>query len=226
MVSGKPFDVAEARKRSVDNLQRLYAFVVGLAVTEMMRRMLNPLVADYALWLMFTAFLFTVVPFYHGANRYLDATYVTRERNAKHFALMLDFIFLFLEGLLLFALAMQGSNREAFYTLLAVLFVFDAIWVGFTNLTGEGETDKVPSYTAWAIVNLLAAALLMVSIWSNVFLFEFWSGEAAKNIALLVIAIGRTVYDYISVWPFYYPYGQPPTYDNIPAPRPAPPPAV
>src|SRR5690349_850145 len=80
VANGETFDAKEARKRSVDNLQRLYTFVVGLAVTEMLRRMLNPLATDYAVWLMFTAFLFTVVPFYHGANRYLDATYVTGER--------------------------------------------------------------------------------------------------------------------------------------------------
>lgn len=225
-MNGKPYDAKEARKRSVDNLQRLYTVVVSLAVTEMLRRMLNPPAADYASWLMFCSFLFTVVPFYHGANRYLDATYVTGERTAKHFALMFDFIFLFLEGLLLFALAMQAPNRELFYTLLAALFVFDAIWVGFTNFTGEHESDKVPSYTKWAIVNIAAAAMLMVSVWSNLFV-EFWANDLAKNVALVVTAIGRTCYDYISVWSFYYPRGEEsPPYDNIPAPRPAPPPAA
>jgi hypothetical protein len=223
-VPQKIYDTKEARKRSVDNLQRLYTFVVSLAVTEMLRRMLSPLSTDYAAWLMFVSFLFTVVPFYHGATRYLDATYVTGERTAKHFALMFDFIFLFLEGLLLFALAMQATNREWFYTMLAVLFVFDAIWVGFTNLTGEHASDKVPSYAKWAIVNVLAAAALMVSVWSNIFA-EFWRNDVAKNIALVVIAIARTVYDYISVWSFYYPPGEEAArYDNIPAPRPAPPP--
>lgn len=221
----RTYDPKEARKRSVDNLQRLYTFVVSLAITEMLRRMLSPMSMEYGRWLMFVSFLSTVVPFYHGANRYLDATYVTGERSAKHFALMFDFIFLFFEALLLFALAMQAANREWFYTLLAILFVFDAIWVGFTNLTGENPRDRVPRYTKWAIVNVCAAAALMISVWSNV-IGEFWANDVVKNIAVVIVAVGRSVYDYMSVWSFYYPPGdETPRYDDIPAPRPARPPS-
>jgi hypothetical protein len=72
----------------------------------------------------------------------------------------------------------------------------------------------------WAIVNVVAAAALMISARSNLFV-EFWATEVAKNIALVATAIARTVHDYISVWSFYYPRGEEsPRYDNIPAPRP------
>src|ERR1051325_6616791 len=101
----------DARKRSVDNLQRLYSVVVSLAVTEILRRLLigyaaGGTIAGYKEWFMFVSLIFTAVPFYHGANRYLDATYVIGERSAKHYALMVDFIMLFFEGLLFFGLAM------------------------------------------------------------------------------------------------------------------------
>ena len=85
-------NMSEARKRSVDNLQRLYAVVISLAVTEAVRRTvfgsqstdppeLSAISANQ--WLILTSFLLTVIPFYHGANRYLDATYVTKERSAS-----------------------------------------------------------------------------------------------------------------------------------------------
>ena len=112
-------NLTEARKRSVDNLQRLYTVVISLAVTESLRRLLMNFssrheVAGYKEWLMFVSLIFTVVPFYHGANRYLDATYVTEERSAKHPALIVDFIMLFIEGLLFFGLAMVTTDENLF----------------------------------------------------------------------------------------------------------------
>jgi hypothetical protein len=223
-------DLDKARTRSVDNLQRLYTVVVSLAVTESLRRLLTPLVTPnmeppgYDSWMMFVSFLVTVVPFYHGANRYLDATYVTGERRATTHALMIDFIALFLEGLLLFGCAMLVGNAKGFYTLLGCIFVFDAIWVGFTRLTVLVEDGERPSYKIWAGVNLAAAAALFVSFWSNILRWDFWSSALAANLAALGIAIGRTVYDYVSVWSFYYPDDAKSGAGLIPAPLPAPPP--
>ena len=98
--SSKP-NFPEARKRSVDNLQRLYTVVVSLAVAEGLKHLLIPKTGvpiTSTDWLLFSSLLATVVPFYHGANRYLDATYVTNERKAKHNVLILDFLVLFVEA--------------------------------------------------------------------------------------------------------------------------------
>ena len=104
-------DLDRVRARSVDNLQRLYAFVMSLAFAESLRRSLltrdnnvDLSIANWDRWLMCLALIVTVIPFYHGANRYLDATYVTGERTAKRFSLMVDFIFLFVQALLMFTL--------------------------------------------------------------------------------------------------------------------------
>ena len=217
-------NLAEARKRSVDNLQRLYTVVVSLAVTESLRRLLvnystSGQVAGLSEWLMFVSLIFTVVPFYHGANRYLDATYVTEERSAKTAALMVDFIMLFLEGLLFFGLAMVMANEAHFYTVLAGLFLLDIIWVGTTNLTATGESDKMPGFAKWAFINFLAFSALLIFVWSNVLNFQFWQTDRARSIALVTVAIVRTVFDYVRVWHFYYPSDALP-----PAPPPAPPP--
>lgn len=220
-------DLKEARKRSVDNLQRLYTVVISLAVTESLRRLLigfsvSGTVAGYKEWLMFFSLIATVVPFYHGANRYLDATYVTEERSAKHYALMIDFIILFLEGLLFFGLAMVMANEALFYTVLAALFLLDIIWVGITNLTAINETDKMPGFNTWASINFLALAALLIFVWSNLLNWEFWQSDTVKSFALMGVAIARTVFDYIRVWWFYYPADNEPPSENLPAPPPAP----
>jgi FtsH-binding integral membrane protein len=217
-------DLKEARKRSVDNLQRLYTVVVSLAVTEILKRLLinEGKSASYKEWLMFVSLIFTLVPFYHGANRYLDATYVTGERSAKHHALMVDFIMLFLEGLLFFGLAMVTANESLFYTVLAVLFLLDIIWVGSTNLTATRDEDKMKGYVTWAGINCIALIALLLFVWSNLLNWEFWSSDLAKSIALVGVAIIRTVFDYVRVWKFYYPADDDLKSDNIPAPAPAP----
>lgn len=193
-------DIKEARKRSVDNLQRLFAFVVGLAVTEALRRTLSPLASDYAQWLVFTTFVVTAVPFYHGTNMYLDATYVLGSRTSRQYALMLDFIFLFVEGLLLFALALQTDDLRRFYTLLAILFVFDAVWVRVTVITTDAHSAADTIYARWAVVNVSAAALVLFLVWSPLI-----RSDVVRNLALAATALGRTIYDYRAVWRLYYP---------------------
>jgi hypothetical protein len=224
-------DLREARKRSVDNLQRLYTVVVSLAVTESLRSLLvgfkaTNIVADYTQWLMFLSLIVTVVPFYHGANRYLDATYVTGERSANQYALMVDFIFLFFEGLLFFGLAMVTSNEALFYSVLSCLFLLDIIWVGATNLTASSEADKMQGYKGWAFINFFAFAALLIFVWSNLLNWEFWTTPTVKSIALVGVAVARTVFDYLRVWRFYYPADGESVSGNLPAPAPAPLPSL
>jgi hypothetical protein len=224
-------DLDAARTRSVDNLQRLYTVVVSLAVTESLRRLLTAALdrrpenhPQYDSWLMFSALLITVIPFYHGANRYLDATYVTHERRAKPEALMLDFVMLFFEGLVLFVLATMVGRAPAFYTSLGVLLVFDVLWVGLTLLTAASKEDRFPLYRRWAIINLVSACVLVGSFWSNIFNWNIWRTDDARNIAVFVIVLLRTAVDYILVWRFYYPTGEAQGFGIMAAPAPAPPP--
>ena|SRR3990172_7533638 len=218
----------EARKRSIDNLQRVYTVVVSLAIAESLRRLFAsqdppafslPLPATIAAM----ALIVTVVPFYHGANRYLDATYVTGQRGAKSGALMLDFVAIFVEGIVFFLLALLVGSEASFYTLLSGLFLFDAAWVGLTRLTSEGRDEPGSKYVIWAGANVLAAVLLLLSHWSNLLNWEFWSSQNVRTLASGAIALGRTIFDYASVWSFYYPPAPEDRY-LMPVPRPAPPP--
>lgn len=69
-----------AQKTSVENLQSLYSLVVGLAlanaVLKVARGELEPVPVDLTTLPLFLGFLVTLVPFYHGALRHLDATYI------------------------------------------------------------------------------------------------------------------------------------------------------
>jgi hypothetical protein len=223
-------DLKTGRTRSVDNLQRLYTVVISLALTEYLRRLLTdvvtgPSLPGYNRWLMFVSLVFTVVPFYHGANRYLDATYVTGERSAHRGALMIDFLVLFVEGLGFFAVAMLAfKGREYFYTGLAALFVLDAGWVWLTNLMASSPEHRMAGFTPWAMVNVVAAALLCIFVWSAVLGHSFWNTAIATNIALMIVTISRTIYDYHAVWNFYYPKDSTDFEMGLPAPPPAPPP--
>lgn len=219
----RTIDFTEGRKRSVDNLQRLYSVVISLAVTEMLRRVLLantsntvPDLSKVALeqWLMLISFLFTVVPFYHGASRYLDATYITKERFAPRAALLIDFIFLFVEGVLFFVLAEFIGNQQAFYSTLAILLALDAIWVGLStklwSISPEDHEDPRSSsrtrYWPWAIVNVIALVAIWVSARTNI-----WLDGPTQSISLAGITVLRTILDYVLVFRFYYP----PDYSEI-----------
>jgi hypothetical protein len=173
-------------------------------VTEALRRVLTSGAAGYSKWLMLASFLVTVVPFYHGGNRHLDATYVTSERAAKPYALMIDFVFLFLEAILLFALAVQIDTLQVFYTLLVALFLLDIAWIGFTYIAGLDPNLSGPGYAKWVVMNLIAGAAIALFAWSNLF-GNVWATDIAKDIALATVAVGRTIFDYILEWEFYYP---------------------
>jgi len=206
-------DIDKARTRSVDNLQRLYTVVVSLAVTESLKGLLSNVssggvLPTYDRWLMFVSLIVTVIPFYHGANRYLDATYVTEERSSKYSALMPDFIVLFVEGLLLFVLAMVSKDENIFYPALAGLLILDTVWVLITTHKASTKYGKAPHYIFWAIINVIASCLLCIFVWSHKLFDEpIWGSPTYRSIALMLVVIIRTIIDYISVWQFYYPKG-------------------
>jgi len=232
---GRP-DMSKARERSVSHMQMLCAVVFGIALTKMLSSLMQEILRTglsldffcqhYGQILVFVSFLFTLIPFFHGALRYLDMSYITQERHVQSYALIFDFCVLFAEAVLFFVLAWLSFNRDAFYTVLSVLLVLDIGWVSLCRFTTNkrpwhrssderpysdpaGKED--PGFAKWAVVNTVALAAIVVSVWSHL-----WSSEVAKNVILMSIAVARTVYDYLSVWDFYYPP------DDIPAPRPAP----
>jgi hypothetical protein len=203
----------EARKRSIDQLQRLYALVAGLAATEVLRRVFNtsgdkPLIR----WLALVSFFFLLVPFYHGAHRHLDDTYVLGLRQPKKDQfLLVDFAAFFLEALLFFLLALCVNDPEVFFRYVIALLVVDFFWVLSTKWTssvtplGQQIYEEVEKHRYWAYVNICIAAFLALlaltrTSWEianggNEWLFSWMCG-------LIVV---RTILDYYFTWQVYYP---------------------
>ena len=217
----------KARERSVNNLQRLYVIVVSLGITFFLKNLIEVvnnagilnLAGYYSYLFLFVSFIFIVIPFFHGANRYLDSTYVIDERSGKSYGLLIDFLALFLQGLILFVLSQVASvSVEAFYITLAILLFVDIVWVGLTYFTANNEQEYKPGFKKWALINTIAIFLILLILYSNLLI----SKDIVKNLFLLMIVIARTIFDYVIVWNFYYP--QTPQTALIPAPLPAQPP--
>ncbi len=216
----------KGRERSVGQLLWLYTIVISLATVECLRQLLSgygvtgkapglPAVAAAI------SFLATVAPMCHGVSRYLDATYLAGERQAMPGALLVDAVMVALQAVLLVALAILVQNTTVFFTLLAFLFILQVAWVWLTDLTAGSEEERSPEFRSWALVNVVAAALVLISLWSNLLRWSFWPSTVVQALAIALVAVGRTTYEYVSVWSYYYPAADRSGY-IMPAPRPAP----
>ncbi len=217
--------IVKARTRSVENLQRLYVIVISLSIVYGLKCLFEEIIGERGLvnfveyrdqLFMFVSFIFTAVPFFHGSMRYLDQTYIIDTVKTKRCALMIDFIALFVQGLMLFALSTMIGQMKVFYNALIVLLVFDIIWVGSTNLTNnkqrvdeeKGKQKTKHSFKKWAVLNAITIWAILISVWSTL-----WSTDTIKSTMLVLIVVYRTILDYLLVWDWYYP--------EIPAPPPA-----
>lgn len=202
--------IKESRKNSVKNLEYLYSTVVGLGLSLAIYNLINaareqlPIKLD--LLPFFFTLLITLIPFYHGAVRHLDITYV--EHGGKHMrkgALLADFTALFLESCLLLALGVLLEKPLFFVWGLVLLFAFDAIW-GFVAHLGFTQKVKPKPELRWAIINLITAIFLSVYL----VCFRFMPSatyESDPKIwgVVLCVAFLRSVIDYWWCWDTYYP---------------------
>lgn len=193
-------------KRSVDSLQRLYAVVVGLAVTASIQRCLlnQDGQIDYSglsdRLPIVLAFVATIVPFFHGMNQHLDRAYLGKDQDVnKEGYLVLDFFVFFFESCLLVAIALHVNTggQEAFLVLVALL-LFDALWGCVTH--GIHYSKHSPSTLAWCIINVATSVLMLVVYYTQLF-----PDGIVKAVFLYLLAIGRTVADYWWSWRFYLP---------------------
>ena len=195
-------------ERSVDSLERIFAFIVALAVTDAIRVTFlggsqNPTLRwpTATVFAAFLAFLVTIVPFYHGMNRHLEECYIRREPRAEG-ALLFDFVFFFVEASLLFAItaSLRDPNLGSFFFLGILLFI-DVVWATISNRIHYGQ--KAHGITTWTTVNLtmitVGAAIYFVAA-KGAALSAEWQASL-----LLVVAVLRSVLDYYFTWDFYFP---------------------
>lgn len=197
-------EAERTNERSVDSLQNMYAVVIALAIAQAIQSLLKDPVRATLLDLKdilvglpaFVALLWTLVPFWHGMNRHLDRCYLEKKSPVARGGLLLDFATFFIEASILFAAA--WSLRSGIYSFIALgsLLVVDMVW-GFISHTIH-FSGKKSHVRKWSVVNLYAIFLAILVV-----AFPFQS----KTIVLMVIAIMRTIVDYMLCWDFYFPRG-------------------
>ena len=195
----------KVKLRSVDNLQRLYTFVIGLAVAQALRNLAlsnggEPGIPSLTGGLIFASLLFTLVPFYHGANRYLDACYITHEIRTERQALLIDFIILFLEGILFFVSSLYFEKPIVFIWIIVAILSIDVFWTFLTKAYTENNLPDTQNYMYWAFINIVCVLIISATI-----LTPLIESEEGKVIYSTIVLVPRTILDYYFVWDFYYP---------------------
>jgi hypothetical protein len=199
---------AEKRtERSVDSLQKVYAFVISLALVQAIQIVLVDRTTmdfiDVQTMLerapAFVALLLVLVPFYHGMNRHLDVCYIENaEGQCAEAALLFDFVVFFVDSCLLFAVAYSIGHNLRPFAFLGILLGVDVVWSAISHFIHYTLTE-VRSVKRWAVINGIAVgAGLFVGL-------NQWYAPASKAWLLLVIALSRTVCDYAFCWSFYFP---------------------
>lgn len=145
--------------------------------------------SDWKHFALFAAFLVTLVPFYHGTQRFLDDEYrFTTSKSSPSWGLLFDFSVLFVEACALVALASASGSPDHFAKRLAVLLIIDIVWI----IAGTGFVRRKGWSPKWAKVNI--PTLVAVAILTAVGPSAVW---------LLPLAAARTVVDYATELEWY-----------------------
>jgi hypothetical protein len=197
-------DQRESQRRSVVHLQGLYSVVVALALTLAAERLfpVEQGVSPSRAFVLATALLVTLIPFYHGALRHLDELYGRETGQSAHpFSVLVDFLLLFLESCVLLAMAASITQEpNVFAWLFLALLTLDVIWAYLTTTFLVPGRERVAQKT-WLKVNVsYGLALLAILV---VVTFAGWASSGALPYAVLVVALARTATDYALSWKFY-----------------------
>jgi hypothetical protein len=200
----------EPKKNSVQQLAELYTVVIGIALSIAIYNAIDQnaqyLPVRIHLLPVLGAFVFLVVPFYHGAMRHLFATYVEGggSSNIKSIALLLDFFLLFLEGCLFVMMASTLGKPETFAWVVVTLLSLDSIW-GFLAWIATTGAKSQFAEKIWAAINIVTAVVLaLVLILAK---DRFLNHGLSMAFVIMLILFLRTVIDYSLTWWFYFPEG-------------------
>lgn len=200
-------DRTEARKRAVDHLERLFTLLVGLAIALAFgRASTHDEVANMRDWQELSrlaVFLVTVIPFAHGALRYLDAAYVTGESPARDTGFLCDGMLLLTEAAILTSMAAVLPNEGEFWFFYALLLTIDIIWVWTTVFHKEGKCSQADPPTAdykwWSLINGIAVLLVLLTA------YTVFIKDESRWIVLAALGVLRTVGDIAVTKGFYFP---------------------
>lgn len=194
----------DAIECTVKSLQWIYAIVIALSIGEAFKQF----VPDAGLgsdkrairWdrLPFLiSLLILVVPFYHGMTRFFSDMYSQEKVNGYYgIWLLLDCSVFTAEAGLFFILARSLSKDlwlRFSWTVMVLLFI-DVAWGALV------WKFRPSSISSWVIVNLCSVPCLAVILLALRRRNPWWGTSFTA-----VVILARTVADYLTGWPFYFP---------------------
>lgn len=204
----------KAVEANIRILENFYSFLISFALTQATYRMLLVWqgsaevgeVSKAGSTILYATFVFTLVPFYQGMNRFLYATHVVRpleKPNARYSPLLFDIWAFLLMSSILFALGYYITDPVKFFYLWSALLLIDIVW---TSLVWVIQGSRRP---IWAVNNLIWLGLGWL-YWVIVYGLSGIPAFDAKVLESLAFGfvffeIGRTVFDYKINWEFYFP---------------------
>lgn len=189
----------DSMKRSVDSLQKIYAVIIGLALTETLKKVIglsgDAQISSHGI-MSLISLLALVVPFYHGMNRHLDICYLEKPNDNPivRGALLLDFFVFCIESCLLFVFIKHIDEPIGGFKILGWILIVDIIWGIISNFIHYRTMKGV---IKWAIINIITIILGILII----------DTDCIKDTTkiLTILAVVRTVADYYICWDFYFP---------------------
>lgn len=199
--------MGRARENSVRNLQTLYSIVVVLALESAIAALIDPdrdgLPIRVELVPPLLTFLVTVIPFYHGALRHLDDHYLEQEgRHVREGALFVDFLLLFLEGGIFFAMVALAAKPSLFAYAYFMLLLADILWSFIFLLALSRKVSREFAAYTWSLVNFGGSIAVLAFLIVAAFL-SFPPAVLAWGV--LIIAVLKTAADYTFSWKHYFP---------------------
>lgn len=216
------------RGESARHLLFLYSVVCALSLETAIGELIEPhadsLPVDTSVLPLAVAFVVTLIPFYHGALRHLDDYYVLDAHpNVRRGALLVDFFALFVEAILLFALATLTPFANFFAATLITLLLVDVAWSSVTSTycigkrltlhdmkrqaaqfaqsSIRGTRHSEAPQMAWLLNNVVWLLVLAITVAAD----QLFDLGTRLSWIVLAIALARTVSDYRVSWSFYFP---------------------
>jgi hypothetical protein len=205
----------EARSNAAKRLEGLYGTVIaigiGIAVTATVTTVNDRLVVAWAHVPLVGALLVTLVPFYHGALLHLDAKYSrsaetngdrgdgrdeTRPTNKDTGVLLVDFAFLFLEAVVIVALATSVADVRSFVAGLTVLLAMDVLWA----IVAWHLADEHAGLLSWMVINLTTVTILGLGLIAGIWVDY---PDHTLTVSVVLLAFLRSAVDYNRNWEFY-----------------------
>ncbi|MEE9424122.1 MAG: hypothetical protein V3V18_03995 [Methylococcales bacterium] len=197
------------KENSIKSLINLYTVVMGVALSMSITTLIDPQVGltsvRMSALLLFTSFILTLLPFYHGALRHLDDAYIENaSQQVKDGVLVFDFLLLLLHAMAFVVLSLLIQVPNHFAWLLCAVFLIDVIWAVFAHFGTTSDGENVAEWK-WAVINFIFILVVVSYLVYNEIYFDPVTNPIGLAMLIMAASLIRTLVDYIWGKDFYFP---------------------